>query len=245
MIAPTEATLIGLWDPGSRLPAQRRLAALLAAVEDPDSIGRDTLGDRNRRLLSLHRVLVGGPLEASVICRHCSAHSEFTVPADAILATLGPGPDACVRIRRGGDTLSFRLPRMADLEDAGLAGGDVRRAVLERCLTEADAAIDDDAIEDIGRQFDALDPAANIVVNIACSGCARPIAASVEPATFVARELDRVVNGIFRDIDLIASAYGWSEQAILELPTERRRRYVAMITAVHAQARPTVIRRRA
>jgi hypothetical protein len=53
----------------------------------------------------------------------------------------------------------------------------------------------------------------------------------VDLATFVARDLDRVVAALYREIDTIASAYGWNESTILALPAERRRRYVAMITA--------------
>ena len=40
---------------------------------------------------------------------------------------------------------------------------------------------------------------------------------------------DRLVEGLYRDIDTIASAYGWDEPTILALPADRRRRYVELI----------------
>jgi hypothetical protein len=251
MTAPSAAALIGAWDLASGAPPHARVAALLAAIEGAETISGDTLGGRNRRLLMLHRALVRalvvGPLEARVTCAHCAAESEFTLPADAILALPTPDPDARVRVRSGCRTLSFRLPRMTDIEAASHASvnGDVRHAVLERCRIGGDGAIPEETAERLGRKFEALDPAANIIVNIACSGCAQPIAASVDLAAFVARDLDRLVDGLFRDIDLIASAYGWSEQAILALAPERRRRYAAMIAAARTPARPSLVGRRA
>jgi hypothetical protein len=246
MAAPSAADLIAVWDPTSSAPPHRRLAELLAAIAGTEAIEADTLGVRNQRLLMLHRALVGGVLKARVVCTHCNAENEFTLPADAILAVPAPGPDTIVRIRNGRRTLSFRLPRMVDIEAAGQtsANPDVRRAVIERCRIGTRTAIGEEASEKLGRKFEALDPVANIVVNIACSACACPIAASVDLATFVTRDLDRVLDNLLRDIDVIASAYGWSEQAILALPPERRRRYVGMIAAARMPTRPSLVERR-
>ncbi len=240
MIAPSAADLIAAWDPTSRALPHRRLSGLLIACEGAEAIAADTLGTRNQRLLRLHRALVGGALEARVTCAHCAAESEFALPADAILAAPRPAPDAVARMRCGGRTVVVRMPRMADIESS--SGADLRLAVIERCRIGTGPAIPDEAVAKFGRRFEALDPAANIVVNIACSGCARPIAASVDVASFVARDLDRVLDGLIRDIDVIASSYGWSELEILALPPERRRRYVAMIVARRMPARPNLVR---
>jgi hypothetical protein len=240
----TAAVLMEAWDLSSPAAAHDRLGALLAAGEDGVAVADDTLGARNRRLLALHRDLVGGALEARVTCADCAANSEFMVPADGILATPAPNPDARARLEDGDTVLTFRLPRMSDLTAmrGETAKGDPRRAVVARCACQA-GPIPDDATHRLEALFDALDPAANIVVAIACSGCARPIAASVDLADFVARDLDRTVEALFHEVDRLARAYGWSEAAILALPPGRRRRYVAMVDAVGA--RPALMGRRA
>jgi hypothetical protein len=245
MAAPSAADLIAVWEPSSRLPPHRRLAVLLAASDGAEAIAADTLGMRNQRLLLLHRALVGSALEARVTCTHCAAESEFALPVDAILSAPPPAPDTTVRMRSGRRTSVFRLPRMADIEAAGGAspGADVKRAIMARCRIAGGGAISAETADRLGREFEALDPAANIVVNVACSGCAQPLAATVDLAGFVARDLDRVFDGLFRDIDTIASAYGWSEQAILALPPERRRRYVGLIAAARRPARPSLVGR--
>jgi hypothetical protein len=245
MAIPSAMTLIGVWDPASRSPPHRRLGDLLASIEGSMAIAHDTLGARNRRLLALHRALIGGTIEARVTCSHCSAPSEFALPSDAILAQPVADPEARVRLRVGRRSLSFRLPRMSDIEAARTAPeGDIQRVVLERCCL-GEGALAGDVAARLAARFEALDPAANVVVNTTCSGCAQPIAASVDIATFVAQDLDRLVEGLFRDVDVIASAYGWSEQEILSLPPGRRRRYVALIAAARQPTRLGLAERRA
>lgn len=240
MVALSPIALMAAWAAGSPDPPHQRLAALLAAVVGEAAIADDTLGGRNRRLLDLHQALVGARLEAVVGCEACEARSEFVIPVEAIAASPAPAPDARVRIRAHGRTIAFRLPRMSDIE----AAGGRRDAILQRCAL-SQAPVDAAVAKRIGERFEALDPAANVVLNIACSGCGTPIAASVDVAAFVARDLDRLVEGLFRDVDLIAGAYGWDEVSILSLPPARRRRYVAMIAEARVPSQPYLARRSA
>src|SRR5262249_18336982 len=154
-------------------PPHRRLSTLLAACEGADAVAADTLGMRNQRLLRLHRDLVGGVLEARGTCAHCATESGVELPAEAILGAPPRVPDARVRVRYGGRTVTVRLPRIADIEI--VSAPDLRRAIIERCRTGTGRPVPADLAEKLGRKFEALDPAANIVVNIACSGCTRPI----------------------------------------------------------------------
>ena len=234
MTAYTAGQLLSFWDPVENAPAHRRLGSLLAGIDGGDASRNETLGERNRRLLRLHRTLVGTPLEAHIKCARCGVDNEFTIPADSILAAPAAAPEAHVRIRTRGGSLTFRLPRMDDVEAASDATAlrDVRRAVLERCLVAgAVDAITDVAVERLGREFEARDPAANVLVTISCAGCPGTLAASVDLAAFIAADLDRMLAALYRDIDAIASTYGWDERTILSLPPSRRRRYVAMIAA--------------
>lgn len=227
MAVPTPAQLLTLWEPGARGTASARLAALLAAVDGP-GIDGDTLGQRHRRLLQLQQNLVGGAITAHVACAACDTDNEFAAPAAAILATPEPAADAVVAVRGGRRNYRFRLPTMRDL--AGLRGA-VGEAVLQRCQLAGPHVIPAAVAASVEAQFETIDPAANIVVNIACAGCGGSIAATVDIADLVACDLDRFADALLRDIDTIASTYGWDEAAVLALPAARRRRYVAMIAA--------------
>jgi hypothetical protein len=243
---PQIATLLAAWDPEDRGPRHRRLAALLISLRASVDLDADTLGDRNRRLLELHRAFIGSPLEARVSCADCGAESEFLLPTDAILG-LPPAPrDAEATTRVAGRRYTFRLPRLSDIEAAAeVAAGppprDVKDVVLERCRVDRGGGPIPAVIgRRLADRFEALDPAANVVVRLHCSGCERPMAASADVATFVARALDRLVAELLRDIDTIAAGYGWDERQIVELPAWRRRHYVELILSARVAGRPVV-----
>ncbi|WP_227243331.1 hypothetical protein [Paraburkholderia caribensis] len=231
------ARLMAAWSLDRSTPPHWRLARLVRAMDDTRSCGDDTLGDRNRRLLRLHCALSRGPLEACVKCSVCGVDNELTVPVKVILETPATPRDARVRLRLGRSMGIYRLPRMTDIE-AAAESDDVPAAVLERCRVEGRAGpLHEHAMLRLGRRFEVIDPLSNIVVNMTCSGCGTALAASVEIAALVAHEIDAIVEGLYRDIDCLASAYGWSEQSILALPAERRQRYVALRDAAPPRTR--------
>jgi hypothetical protein len=224
----TAATFLGAWSLDRSVPAHRRLSRLLGAAGEAGAGRDDTLGERNRLLLRMHRELGRGPLEACVKCPGCGVDNELTVPVDAMLSTPAGSRDERVTLRYGRHRTTFRLPRMSDI-DAAAASSDVRSTVLERCRVAGDSAeLQEVAMERLGRRFEVLDPLASVEVRMECSGCGTVLAASVDVAGLVAHEIDTLVESLYRDVDRLARAYGWSEAAILSLPPERRRRYVAM-----------------
>lgn len=234
MGAPTAAQLIGLWDRSSGASAHRRLERLLTATESRTALDSDTLGARNRRLLELHAALSDSPLDARLRCSQCQTDNEFQVPAAAILACPAPDAGARVRTRSGRARQTFRLPLMPDIHAAsGAPAGEALERIVERCRIGpgADGPVGAAALERLAARFEALDPAARIVVDLSCAECRAALRASVDIAEFVAAAIDLVVDGLFRQIDCIARAYGWSERAILALPAGRRATYVAMIAA--------------
>jgi len=185
-----------------------------------DTLGQDTLGMRNQRLLRLHADLGGGPLEAVAKCPACATVNEFALPGDLLLALPAPTPDAAAMI--GG--VRFRLPRMDDLLS------DDPRPLAERCCEAAPAPSADDVAR-ADAALGALDPAADPVFDLVCAACGDAHRAAVDIAGFVAAALDRLAARLLREVDMLASAYGWSERAIAALPAERRRRYVEMVAA--------------
>ena len=235
-MAPLSAEqLFALWEPSSAAPAHRRLEPLVAALFPDEAIERDTLGARNRRLLALHEQLSGAPIEARLRCGECGTDNAFEVPAADTLACPVPDRSARVAIRSGGRRLTFRLPLMADLAAAAGDGADPLGLIVERCRTGGEGPVPAAVVERLSARFEALDPAARIVVDLGCAECGSPLRASVDLAEFVAAAAQRLADRLQREIHVLAGAYGWSEGAILALPPERRRRYVAMIAAQPAQ----------
>lgn len=248
-MAPLSAAqLIALWEPSSAAPAHQRLEPLLAVLHPGEAIDRDTLGARNRRLLALHAALGDGPIEARLRCDQCGTDNSFAVPAADILACPVPDPAVRVGIRVGSRRLTFRLPCMADLKAVAACDPDeALGSIVARCTIGRGAdAVPAAALARLSARFEALDPAARIVVDLGCAECGSALRASVDLAEFVATAVDRLADQLQREIHLIASAYGWTEREILALPPSRRRRYVAMIAAQQgAQPAPAPRVRRA
>jgi len=113
---------------------------------------------------------------------------------------------------------------------AGEAGLDPRRRLLALCglsaaaaeealrFTEADCARIDAALEEVS-------PELGEAAASTCPSCGSAVAARVDPFRFGYP----APRGILREIHLLASAYGWSQEAILAMPAARRRDYAALI----------------
>jgi hypothetical protein len=70
-----------------------------------------------------------------------------------------------------------------------------------------------------------------------CPACGAEVALRFDPVTYTLLELRHTFAGIYRETHALASAYGWSEEAILRLSRTRRRRYAAMVFEDYRAAR--------
>jgi hypothetical protein len=214
---------------------------LLVALEGESAV-RMPLGTRNQRILELHRHCVGSPLEAVVTCPRCGEESEFPVPSSDICALESIPVDAQVVVRIGGADVAFRVPNLEDISaTAGLPYATAIRALAERTnLLDAPGqgsthdpieVLTDDDLDRLASAWEAEDPAGAITVDLSCAACGLLISSRVDPAEFVARDLDREAGALLTQVHVIASAYGWTEGIILRLSAERRQQYVEMIGA--------------
>lgn len=246
-MAPLSAAqLFALWEPSSAAPAHRRLEPLVASLFPGEAIESDTLGARNRRLLALHAEVSDAAIEARLRCGRCGTDNAFELPVADILACPVPDPAARVTVRAGKRRLTFRLPRMADLNAAAACDpDDALGLIVERCRIGGAGPVPAAAVGRLSARFEALDPAARILVDLACAECGSALSASVDLAEFVAAGVDGLVDRLQREIHVLAGAYGWTEGEILALPPPRRRGYLAMIAAQAARPAPAPQVRRA
>ena len=242
MTGPTASDLVRRWLPPATGPAHERVVGLLADLDGP-AARAVTLGAHHRQLLLLHRDLVGTPLEAVVTCRRCGSDSEFPVPVDEVLALPAPAPGTHVALEVAGGPESFRLPTVEDLDATrGLAFDDAVRLLAERThVGAAPLPLGAGDVDTLAAAWAEADPAAEITVDLDCVGCGSALVASVDPAEFVARDLDRLVGRLVREVHALATAYGWTEDAILALPADRRRRYLELVAPGSTPAALTAV----
>lgn len=218
-----------LWERGSPLhPLDRGLLALAAVLPGTgESFADWPLGRRNASLVAIHCACFGAQLKAWSTCEACAERMEFELDGHA-LARRGAAV-AAEEVSVEGAT--YRLPTTRDLAHA-LAEPDSDRGaelLVERCcLQTVHPAID---IEEVGRRLAAADPLAEILIELSCPACGHASQATLDIASFLWSEIDARARRLLREVDALARAYGWSEEAVLALSEPRRSAYLELVRA--------------
>lgn len=228
---PDDTRLVEAWSAAVRLQPVDRALALLAAFVDAsrDRLARLSPGQRDTLLCDARRVLFGAPLELVAACPACGAQNALDVDLRALPRTpAADGNDDAPPIEIGGRR--FRLPDSLDLAAVADERDPQRaaRALARRCALDG-GELDDatlDALDDALAQRDA---AAAVELRFGCAACGTETVAPFDAATVLYADVAAHVNALLDDVHRLASAYGWSERAILALPRARRERYLALV----------------
>lgn len=230
--ASRERQVLELWEQTVGLDRWQRDDALLGR-EAPAPRG---LGARNRALLALRNALFNRRWFLCSACPACATESEFAVDCVDLADQLAEHPvEECTTIEWSGRTLTARAPTVDDLiaiaREADGAGA--ARALLARCLDGADdLAIDEQAIERLEGQLEALDPAASIAFQVRCVACDHEWSSPLDVGEALSAELQRAAERTLTEIDALARAYGWSEAEVMQLSPVRRAAYLQLVEAV-------------
>jgi hypothetical protein len=233
------------------LPARRTTELLHRCLErlgehdrpTTELVGELTVGDREALLLHLRRVTFGDRVSCVVDCprEHCGERMDIELDLGELL--LAPYEHARPRydIRIEGDAegpVSFRLPRGSDQEHvAPVAGSDIDGAVdalLRRCLDGDSEEPDTDPLpagvaRGLAEAMAERDPQAEIRLDLECVACGGWFGAILDAGEFLCREIAGRRTDLCREVHALAFHYGWSEEAILALPTTKRERYLELL----------------
>ena len=86
-------------------------------------------------------------------------------------------------------------------------------------------------LDEVERQLEALDPAADLELAMACGACGHAWQTSLDVGAFVWEEIAGRAAAVLGDVHRLALAYGWSERAILALSPQRRAAYLELGTS--------------
>jgi hypothetical protein len=223
VIALGPSELLDAWEDGAgRPPVEQALVALRAG--DPgaswDELAALDVAERERRLLALRERWLGPVLPCAADCPACGEALEFAL--DARELDPGASPPAA------GDA-PFRLPDSVDLAAAGACADAAqgRRVLAARCLVGTAESGEDDVAAAAAAMERALG-LADLQVELSCPACAAAWSVALDLPSFVWAEIGGAVRRLMVEIDTLARAYGWTEDAVLRLPPGRRRHYVEL-----------------
>lgn len=225
------ADLLALWETGGPRHALDR-ALLLASRARPDLPPADLadlpLGVVNQALLRLRTQLFGRHLEVWLDCPHCGERLELDLDTDTLLGAAG-GQDMAAELELAG--YRFRAPSTRDLAAIAHASdaGEATLALLERCCVArppTSAASLETLLDQAGAGLEALDPAADFTLDVACEACGQSWNAPLDLGALVWEELAARARGLLLQVHQLARAYGWSEAEILAMSDRRRAIYL-------------------
>lgn len=237
--------MLALETPGGPLEAGFALLDRLASFGDDDAPRCAGLAvtDFDWALLALRRSLFGETVRSDFTCTApgCGERVEMEFTLADYLGDVRPRRPAAVSpegTRSGWYRVSdaaFRLPtvedqiaaRRAEAVEPGPAGVAGARLLAERCI-EADT-LSQAVLRRVERAMGAMAPEVSRPIDGRCPACGAHLQVMFDVPSFVLGEMRRAFAATAAEVDLIASAYHWSEAAILALPRARRQSYADRI----------------
>jgi hypothetical protein len=232
----------------------RRLGGLQPMTE---AVARELLvGDRQFLLLKLRQLTFGDRVDVSVRCPwpDCGEPvdvdflisqvplKEAAVPARVQELALSPQAAADSGLPPQAARLCFRLPTGADQEALSpqLARNEAEAlsALLARCVeqigddpasTESVQRLSPLARLEIERRMEETAPGVELTMEATCPQCGRSFAAPFDAQDFILGEARASRDLLMREVHYLAYHYHWSEHDILDMPRERRRRYIGIL----------------
>jgi hypothetical protein len=225
--------LLAAWEQGALADEHRRpltLLALALPARERCELEAVSLAERTLLLLTLHELSFGPLLGVFGTCARCAAPFEFSVRVAELIAgqqeRLPGEPLSWVE-----DEREYRLrpvttaDLLAVLEPAEPAQAEDR--LLARCLESAAGNREPSPLA--RERFEQLNAGAELSLTIACPACSALDTLDLDIARFLWTEVRQGASRLLGEIHTLAGAYGWSEQAIVQMSAGRRAAYLELM----------------
>lgn len=240
----SSAAWLDAWEAAQACPPGRREAALLAPACgcSEAELARLPLGQRDRLLLDLRRVLFGAPMACTASCPACHERCEWSCDAQALRMPEPDPAEATGAAPRAWTHGAWSLAwRPADGDDLAAAANcadedEARRRLLARLVSGVQhdgrpaevAALPAEVVDALDAAMAEADPQAALTMALACPACGHAWVAPLDLGAFVWAEFDAWAQRTLLEVHQLALRYGWSEPEVLALPPARRARYLAI-----------------
>lgn len=238
--------ILVIWETGAKQHLLDRGLTILSAgypLLSWPALADLSIGQRDSLLLELYTSTFGGRLSAQAACPACQHVLEFGLEAGAL--RLGSGGSGSGRFEvqvPDGPTIEFRLPTSRDLASLVTSQpADGTRYLAQRCVLqirqqgeplELDRAeLPDGWLEALNAGLSAHDPQADLELELTCPVCAHNWQLGFDILDFFWTEIKAQARRLVQEVHLLARAYGWDEQDILNMSAARRSIYLELVGA--------------
>lgn len=235
--------VLKVWEQGLSRPLLDRSLMLLAAAfpeTGPDALAELTIGSRDVCLLLLRERLFGSKLVNNAVCPHCGERIEWEQDiAELVAGSADVSAAGRFTLQQDGYDLCFRLPNSKDM--AGLQGitqaEEAQKHLLDSLIISAEYAgqacepgqIPEPVVRALNERIEALDPQAEIRIQLTCPECSKQWDVFFDIAGFLWTEINDWAERMLQSVHKLARAYGWPERDILNLSPIRRQLYLGMV----------------
>lgn len=235
----TVPELLDIWEKGKgRQPVYHGLAMLaaLSPNESLEQLARLTIGERDSCLLKLRELTFGSQMTGLAKCSACGETMELKFSTRDIM-NPGEAERNEIEIFSFQDyELQFRLPNSIDLVSISKCSDseEARDILLSRCILLANYQGHDlspdklpsEVLDAVVTRMEWIDSRADIELELICSKCSHRWLMAFDITSFFWKEIDHWAKGLLQDVHVLAAAYGWSENDILEMSPWRRQFYL-------------------
>ncbi len=213
------------------------LLRLASPGESAEALAELPVGQRDARLMKLRSAQFGPQFDMRVECPKCQSPLEFGMNMNQLLqdeAEPNPKP-----IEFSNGTLVYRLPNSRDMSAIATLKdpAQAQAALFARCIAARDtngnpmppSDVPEDALKEVIERWVEEDPQSDVTFKLTCAECRHKWRTIFDILSYFWMELEVFNRRLQDDIHLIASRYGWSEDHILTMTTDRRKRYIELI----------------
>jgi hypothetical protein len=206
----------------------------LAGDAAPEILPRLPLAERDRRLLGHRRATFGDRMLCLANCESCNATQEFELSAGRLLAGLQEFP-AEETLEAGEWRVRLRALASADLAAAAREKTPESAAAIlvAQAIVEArgpDGEAPDRLPDHLWRLVEARvaerEAAAEISLDLTCPACGTAWTAGFDIGSHFWAEVEADARRLLSEVATLAERFGWSEEALLAMPPNRRRAYL-------------------
>jgi hypothetical protein len=226
---------IAVAESGVGIPAALALATACAVEVQGYPWEALPLGDLDFLVAARRREARGDTFVAAGSCGDCGEAVDVRLGITAYVAHHAPRrPRGAVPAADGwwqlNPALAVRVPTVGDVL-AAAAEDDPRGALLRRCTRGEDGAPvrGGRLLTAAERGMAALAPTLRGEVDGSCPECAATVLLEVDLRELCMSDLRFLADGVYDEVHLLASTYGWSQSDILDMPVSRRGRYADLI----------------
>ena len=233
------ATVLDVWERARSASAAERSLLLLEAgfpQKTRDALDQLTAAERDSLLLSLRESLFGAHLRSLVPCPRCHTDVELAFRTSDVRPAPPPNPGERP-FAVAGYVGRYRLPVAADwVALSETAAETLPQALARRCLLSLEhtgaaiavPAAPTEVLLEVAEGIAEQDTDAHTELAVACPECQHRWAALFDIGAFLWREFDQHARHLLLQVHRLASAYGWTENEILNLSAARRDWYLSL-----------------